>query len=272
MKSNYNMNRSYTLKNISETLFVIIGPNGNVITNHLDEEFPPLSNNIAQTLCDDLNDINEANRGFLNANVKDEDKDLILFENEIMGNELRESFVYCVISTMMEANGNSFDLDIRTCVQWDRVFRLSPGPPDLQLEIAVLADVKKYFNEDWVNLQLNYSQSIDEMLHDGIDFVPDQIINKLYSIIAVMSPVERFIIDLLYNYIDKISITLPILWVAGKLDEDGLVDAYWVFQHGIHPNELDKEGNSRVRFLKNRLLYLKIIKWGYMWNDESLPR
>jgi hypothetical protein len=38
------------------------------------------------------------------------------------------------------------------------------------------------------------------------------------------------------------------------------------------PEELEDDAFEIVRFLKNRLLYLKTIKWGYSWNDETLPR
>ena len=262
---------SYVLKKISENSYLIIGPNNSVIENHIGKEFPALSHNIATNLCGDLNDINKKNRDLIKLNANKDEKALLHMENEMLGKELRESFSYCVISTMMEAKGNNFELDVSTLVQWDRVFRLNPGPPHLLLELAILEKAKKHLSANWVNLQLNYSQSIAEMHNDEAEFVPDEIINELTEIVNSMSRVERCIVDLIYNFMDSFSITLPILWVAGKLNEDYLVDAYWIFVHGVNPEEMEEEDYEEVRFLKNRLLNLKTIKWGYMWNDETLP-
>ena len=262
---------AYTLEKRAEDAFLIIGPDGLAIKNHMDEDFPALSENVARNLCQDLNDINKKNRGYLKQEDDGLENAFLLMDNELLGNELRESFAYCVISTMMHAKGRSFDLDIAKTLQWDRVFRLSPGPPQLQLELGILEKAKTYLKSPWVNLPLNYSHSLAEMKEEGIEFVPDDILNELVALANSMPPVERFMVDLIYNYMDCFSITLPILWVAGHCNEDYLVDAYGVFKNGVNPDELEAEPYEELRFLKNRLLFLKTIRYSYSWNDETLP-
>lgn len=265
----YNMTKSYNLKQVSEDGYLIIDHIGEVIKNHNNKVFPALSENIARNLCEDLNYINQKNSGLLNYNISNEVKEI----HELLGNnELRESFAYCIIATMMEYQGKSFDLNIETNIQWDSVFRLGQDPKKKRLEVAILKKAKKHLSANWVNLPLNSSECLEDMQDDKMAFVPDEIINELNEIVMNMSTVERFMVDLIYNFMDSFSITLPILWVAGKIDEDYLVDVYWVFMYGINPMKMKEEAYEEVCFLKNRLLYAKIIKWGYLWNDETLPK
>lgn len=79
------------------------------------------------------------------------------------------------------------------------------------------------------------------------------------------------ILLLVYKYLDSFSATLPLFWVSGKINEDYLVNAYWVFNKGVHPDRLNKLDYEEVAYIKNRFLFLKIIKWAYQWGEESLP-
>lgn len=266
------MDTTYKLQKVLEDRFLIIGPDGKAIRNHLDNPYPVLSENISRNLCDDLNAINKKNRILIEKNKDNTDKEFELFHHEFLGNELRESLAYCVISTMMESSNNTFEIDLKTIIQWDRVYRLNPGPPKLLLELAILEKAKSLLNFEWVNLQLNYASSIEEMEAEEAEFVSEEIITELSNIVNEMTPVDRFICNLVYNFMDCFSITFPILWVAGKINEDYLVDVFWVFVNGENPEEIEEDAYEEVRFLKNRLLYLKAIKWGYSWNDETLPR
>ena len=262
---------AYTLKSIHENSFLVIAPDGEVIKNHFGNPFPPLSENISRNLCDDLNYIFQKNQDRPCGEFQDGQK-MSSFVGEWYPDELRESFAYCVISTMMEAKGCTFDLDVSTLIQWDRVFRLSPHPITAHIELSVLKLPLQHLKSSRVNLALNYSQSLEEMHQEGVPFVPDDVVNEINDLFQAMPPVERLIVDLVYQYMDQFSITLPILWVAGKFNESKLVDAYWTLVHGVIPDDLSEIDYEPVRFLKNRLLFLKVIKWGYMWEDDSLPR
>lgn len=66
----------------------------------------------------------------------------------------------------------------------------------------------------------------------------------------------------------QFSITLPIFWVTGKIENDDLVKAYWIFEYGASPKAKDK----KVQFLINRLSSLKIIQQGYINHDATLPK
>lgn len=257
------MNEAYTIKKISENDCLVIGPNGEPIKNHNDKIFPPLSKNIAQNLCGDLNDINDKNRRMLYVNSSKEGNALTLIHNELLGNELRESLAYCIISTMMEVNADDFYLDLRTFIQLDRVFRLNPDPEKSTIELTILEKAKTILKSNWVYLGKTVNRK---------KFLQAEIITELDEIVMALLPVERIIVDIVYNLLECFSIALPILWVGGKINEDYLVDVYWVFKHGIHPDNMEEDQCEEVRFLKNRLLYLKTIKWGYQWKDETLPQ
>jgi hypothetical protein len=78
-------------------------------------------------------------------------------------------------------------------------------------------------------------------------------------------------VDIFYNFFEYFSISTPILWVSGKLNDEDFIACYWALQYGVDIEDLTEEEYEEPRFLMNRLLYLKTILWGYDWKDQSLP-
>lgn len=255
IKNNLTMANRFSLKEDSSGMFRIVQDNGSELQNHRQKIYPPLSEPIANALCTDFNEIFTAEN-----NVEaDQFNDL-----------LRNSFGYCVISTMMHANERSFELDIETSVQWDQVFRLNPGPPLLLSELSVLEKPKEQLKSEWVNLTLNYSSSIEEMKENEDEFVPEEIIQELNSIIREFQPAELFTVELLTHYF-RFGITIPILWIAGKIDDETLVKVYSVFTHQLDPDDWSAGFEAQMNFTCDRLRYLKLILEGYRKGDASLP-
>ncbi len=226
------MENLYTLKQLENNTYLVMFDD-EVILNHQGNPFPALSETIAKYLCDDLNEVNQE----------------------------RESFSYCVLSTMMEAP-TEYELDIDELLQWDRVFRLSPAPPALPLELSILKEIKPHLNAEWVNLSLNYGQSIEEMTEMKVDFVPDEIIKELNGLVENMNSAERFMSKLLYVFMGYFSMTLPIFWVTKKIENDDLLKAFWIFEYGESPTQKD------IHFLNNRLDALRKIQQAYLDKEE----
>lgn len=227
----------YTLREISEDLYLVTNPEGQVILNHLNKPVPPLSAQVAGILCNDL--------------------------NEIAGREhqLNESLVYCMISTMMELPEHQYDdMDIAPAIHWDRAFRLNPGPPKLLWEKAFLEKYKPLLKNAWVNLQLNYCSTLEEMEERGIPKVPEGLIYELNEIIDSLSNQEKFMTDLIFNFLDRFSITFSLFWVADLMDDEALLDAYYIFHLCVHPDEADKDMRKYRSYQQQRLRYLGDMK------------
>ena len=95
--------------------------------------------------------------------------------------------------------------------------------------------------------------------------------NKFCTISRVWQFSHKIAVDILYNFFDYFSISIPILWVSGKINDEDFIAAYYALQYGVAIYELDEEAYEEPRFLMNRLLFLKTILWGYQWKDQSLP-
>jgi hypothetical protein len=253
----------YNSQILPNGLSIITVPTGVAIKNHLGVPLLPLSENISLLLCQDLNEIHEKNQKLIEIIGKKQKQKAISLA-ELYDKELNESLVYCMLSSLIKSDEKKYDLDIQAVIQWDRVFRLNPGPVNLQLELSSVVKVLNFFDSNYVNLELNYASSLEEMKLDGIEFVPKTIVKLLTELTNAMSSVERFAVQLLYNYFNEFSITLPILWVAGRitnkyLNEQDLVYAYWVFENGIDPKTLNKVKYESPLFIMERLRSLKKI-------------
>ena len=80
----------YNKKLQADNQFLIVDGLGQVIQTHLSTPFRPLSEHTADLLCQDLNDIHAKN-----ALTKSKEA-----SNTKLNNKLRESFGYCLLSTI----------------------------------------------------------------------------------------------------------------------------------------------------------------------------
>ncbi len=263
----------YTLKEITENSFEVIGSDGTILKNHNNKPYPYLSENISRNLIQDLNDI--AKR-YYKTNENNKEIENAVFNNllvGISGEVLRESFAYCLISTMMEyAEVNiGAELEVVEHIQWDRLFRLNINPNGGELEMNATKKARDFFNGKWKNFGLNYSKSFEEMNENNIEFVSDDLTNEIQKLVDELKFSHKIAVNILYNFFEYFSISIPILWISGKINDHDFIKAYWALQYGSDIAELNEEEYEEPRFLMNRLLFLKTILWGYLWEDETLP-
>ena len=252
--------KSYSHKQTDSGLYHILSPEKEPLLDHRGETFPKLSENVSKNLAGDLNSIFEYNETHHNYGGG---------HNE----ELKKSFFYCVISTMQAyAKENALpQLEVTNQMQWDRLFRLSPGPPFNLFQLKATEKARDFLGDNWVDLPLNYSQSLEDMEHEDVEFVPEVTVKKIESSVKMMSPAELIMVNLLYNFFDYFSITIPVLWVSGKIGDEDFIAAYWALHREEDLYELNEEEYEFPRFLMNRLLFLKTLRYSYQWGDESLP-
>ena len=75
-----------------------------------------------------------------------------------------------------------------------------------------------------------------------------------------LTPAEKFMTDLLFNFLDRCSITFSIFWVVELIDNDTLLDLYYLFHHCVHPDWLDDDMQQYRSYQKQRLKYLRGMK------------
>src|SRR5690606_6995079 len=126
---------SYTRKPATDGLYLVYDTKGKPLQTHCGNPFPPLSDNCSENLCKDLNNVNEKNRQKAWAEESGSQSDFELLMSEGLGNELRESFCYCLLSTITEANGYEFPIEF-TDLEQDHFFNhlddLSSFPFDMK--------------------------------------------------------------------------------------------------------------------------------------------
>jgi hypothetical protein len=267
------MKETYVRKEKANGLYELLGADGENLKNHNNKPFPLLSENISRNLTGDLNAINDYNRNLIFKNNNEEDAVMEMTLHNMSNSELKESLGYCLISSLMEyedANASA-ELEYIDEIQQERLFRFNPGPPLLQLEYKNTENIRAHFGDKWVNLPLNYSNSIEEMQENDSSFVTEDTINEISLLVEQMSMAQKVTVNILYNLYDFFSITIPILWVAGKIGDEEFIAASYALNNSVDIYELDEEEYEKPRFEMNRLLYLKTILYGYLWKDETLP-
>jgi len=263
----------YIRKEINENTFEVLGSDGSTLKNHNGKPYPFLSENISRNLIGDLNAICE---------IRYKPEEGIEVTEEALYNdvltriseqELRESFSYCLLSTLMEYEEQQMDaeLEYEDQMEWDRLFRLNISSDTGSLELNKTQKARDFFNDKWKNFGLNYYQSLEEMHENEVEFISDEIIQDIQPLVDSMDISKRVAVNILYNFFEYFSITIPILWVNGKITDEDFISSYWSLEFGIDITEMEEEDYEQPRFLMNRLLYLKTILWGYDWKDETLP-
>jgi len=261
----------YTRREMGDELFEVIGPDGNVILNHSGKTYPPLSENISRNLIGDLNHIAERYDDKKAPETKEEVYGNII--DRLSGIDLHQSFSYCLISSLMEYEEQQMDaqLDVDSQIQWDRLFRMNAPENGGELELNSTKKARVVFEGKWKNFGLNYAQSIEDMEENGAEMVSEDIVTEITGMVVSLHISKIVAVDILYNFFDHFSITIPILWVSGKINDEDFISSYYALNYGIAIDDLDEEAYEEPRFLMNRLLHLKTIIWGYQWKDQSLP-
>jgi hypothetical protein len=253
----------YTRIELKADSFEILSADKSVLKNHNNKPFPHLSENISRNLISDLNAIATK---YYKLPEREEEIEKVTFSNflaTITGEELRQSFGYCLLSSLIEYQNENigFELEIANQIQWDRLFRLNSSSTLGILELNATKKARDFLDCGLVNFGLNYSQSIEEMKENGVQMVSEDIVNRINNLVDVMQFSHKIAVDILYNFFDYFSISIPILWVSGKINDEDFIAAYYVLQYGVDIHEIDEEAYEEPQFLMNRLLFLKTILW-----------
>jgi len=234
----------YTRQKVSDNLFHVFSPEGDVIANHNGIPFPPLSEEISSILSEDLNDI-----------IKSEQKKPTKKRSSVKSIDPKLSFTYCFLSTMIEAGDYDFDLEIEKAVPEDRLFYLNPGPPLVITELNSTEKARSYFGLDHHTLEVDFSKArVGGSVSGGI-------LAKARNTFDNLLPCERFVVDFLFHYMDGQSITIPLLWVHGIISDEEYIAGLWVFVHYADVEELSKRSKAyqyKLSLLK-RLQYLRTV-------------
>jgi len=156
---------------------------------------------------------------------------------------------------------------IQELIQWDRCFRLEPDPRwqhEQKKSIECVIDFLKKNGIEWVDLRLNYAESLEEMKENNDDEVPADIVEIISSLYEKMSDLQKFFVLVLYNFSMEVSVTLPILFVSGNITINEFIDGFMHFQYSTdefsNPKQIKEwKANNRQRIL-NGQAFLQIIE------------
>ena len=219
--------------------FIVLN-NKKPLENHRNIEFNPFKQEIAQLLCNDLNEIFDSGR-----------------------NELIKSFVYCVLSTFSNYEKDQdfeSNFDIPTSIQWDLVYRIPGGNPLLHhLQKNAIIPLIDFLGKDYEDLSPNYAQSIADMKELEIEFVSEKLVQRITDLYSTYNPYQLFIVDLLFKFYNHSSISLPILWVANKISSTELQYTAPFFEGEKETDQFSNEETELLNFYIKRLEKLKLL-------------
>jgi hypothetical protein len=219
--------------------FIVLN-NKKPLENHRNIEFNPFKQEIAQLLCNDLNEIFDSGR-----------------------NELIKSFVYCVLSTFSNYEKDQdfeSNFELTTCIQWDLVYRIPGGNPLLHhLQKNAIKPLIAFLDNDYDDLSPNYAQSIEDMKDLEIEFVSEKLVKRITDLYCTFNPYQLFTVDLLFKFYNQSSISLPILWVVNKISSTELQYASTYFEGEKETNQFNIEETKQLNFYIKRLDNLKLL-------------
>lgn len=208
--------------------------NGLELKTHRDDSFPPLQEDIATILADDLNSLYE--------NVKHPD--------------VRMSLVYCVLSTLYHtqktrschgcsSNHDPYDLSVEIdhLIQWDNCFRISANPIIAIPQRWANDPVVTFLDEDWVDLPMNFCSTTEEMMHDlsNPGFVPRETIKRFEEVLNNFTRAQRFSVTLVSDSFGDFSVSLTILLIAKLVSPEDYFLAMLIFRYGKTSDRLKKK-------------------------------
>ena len=224
----------------SGDLFLIIDKESNrPLNTHCDTPYPPLPKDICELLVNDLNQFSES---------------------------LNQSYIYCCLSSLIEFKKNNqiIDLakDVLPQIHWDRAFRGMPDPRIHLVERQVTEKVYEFLGNKMVSLRLNYSDSIEELLADKKNCVPQTIIDKFEELLRDCNQLELFTILLLNNLFEGWNFSMTAFWVVNKITNQELIEAGVVLaQQKEHPATFTFNAKDKklMDYYNQRLITLRLF-------------
>jgi hypothetical protein len=103
-------------------------------------------------------------------------------------------------------------------------------------------------------MMVNGATDREEMKKWDVDETPEDIIQLLFPLYRQMSNIQNNLTYVLYRFSVSVSITLPLLFVLGKINVEQFVDAYYY----LHPEAKDDDPKKREQWKildRQRILY-----------------
>lgn len=177
---------------------VVVNAQGAALKTHLQGEFIPWPTDVAQLLANDLNALPQHA-------------------------DLRESLVYCLLSTFCEEKQPQFELFVEDDLQWDAAYRLSDDDEIAALQYESIAPLIRFLKDDWVTLPENTCQTVEEMREADIDFVPGEIVNGFLDFTQGYNQFQKYSVELLQSIFGGIHLSMILLWVSRKVSSEDLM-------------------------------------------------
>lgn len=208
--------------------------NGLELKTHRDDSFPPLQEDIATILADDLN---------------------YIFDN-VKGPDVRMSMVYCVLSTLYHTNKSrgcngcsgkpdpyNLSVEIVHLIQWDRCFRISPNPEFAIPQRWANDPVVTFLGEDWVDLPVNFCSTTEQMMDNPSNpgFVPRKTIKKFEEVLNAFTRAQRFSVTLVGDMFGDFSVSLTTLLIAKLVSPEDYFLAMLIFRYEKTSDRLKKQ-------------------------------
>jgi hypothetical protein len=156
------------------------------------------------------------------------------YDNNFKGDfTSNQSLLYSYLSTYYEfkkSGAEEYEIEVKLLIQWDRLYRLNPGPPLILYESKVIEDAKNFLGDYYINLPLNYAQSIEEIPKENL--VPSATVRKIREIVDELSIPRKIALDIAMSYLNNFSVTMLILWLSGEITTLNLIIASETFFNG----------------------------------------
>jgi hypothetical protein len=147
---------------------------------------------------------------------------------------------------------------------------MSPGPKEKMEQMEAAHEAIHWLGKDWVDLPGNYARTFEDMEADEIPFVPQSILDRLNTEVATMTKPEQVAVWYLYEFFNRYSITIPILWVKGALSSTCLEESYYVFSSDVSLKSLRLKRKKGENFIQRRLAYLRQYLQAFRLDTQEL--
>ncbi len=257
---------SYRLKEVPEGSgrFCIINDKSLPMSKPGGDMFPHYPKALAEIILADINEI----LGY-DAYLDEGDPDKSMKPEEVSKNvqfeniRKQQQMMSCCISmeamlSSEEREGDQvFELQVEEVLQWDLLFRMSSDPHAKSEQCGACSEAIRWLGSDWKDLPANNACDLEGMRNEDVPFVEQSVAKRFQKEVNEMTGLEKRATVYLFHYLEKTSISLPILWVKGYISCETIKNAYLSFTFQsmqTDPETLDRGFGS---FLYGRLSYFR---------------
>lgn len=242
-------NRRATLQTVEEDRCLVYF-DGELLTTHNNEPFPPIAKDLAEILADDLN-----------------------FVYSIGEADYKYSLVYCVLSTLIHTppkptcgdpncklNPDSHTIDIANMLVWDRCFRMAPDPHFGIIQRVANFAIYEFLEGNLFDLPVNHCYSIEEIRASEACPYFENAVRKFSELADGFTRAQRFAVILVSNSWRDFSISMTLLLIAKLVTPADYFKAVLVFRYEEFRERLTKaQKEESLRFTQKMEYLLKAL-------------